>query len=132
VKPSRQGKKDGNNSSAFARKKKRQLAIHVQDVREKAFERIMKEISSQKLDGLKDLDKQGADAKTKLQGAKKRAADQRARQHALDEKIDSLASRFVTHGEFSHGKTKDEAALRYTSEAAELMALASEGHRTYE
>lgn len=131
MKPSRQGKKDRTISSAFAREKI-QLAIHVQDVREKAFERIMKETSSQKLDGLKDLDKQGADAKTELQGAKKRPADQRARQHALDEKIDRLASRFVLHGELRPGKAKDEAALRYTSEAAELMALASEGHRTYE
>jgi hypothetical protein len=83
-----------NIASAVAREK-RQLAIDVQDMRDKSFARIMKETTSQKLDGLKDLAKQGAAARMALQGTKERAADLRARQHALNEKIDCLASRCV-------------------------------------
>jgi hypothetical protein len=124
-KAARQSKRDVSIASAVA-KEKRELAMEVQTMRDESFAAVMKDTTVRKLAGLKELAQQGADHKMKLQEAREHAASLRARQHALDEKVDRLAARYVTSGKFSPGKAQDVAEARYAAEAVELKAFAAE------
>jgi hypothetical protein len=99
----------------------------VQGICDKAFAGILKETTgwSERFSPAEGSCQDG------VTESKERAADLRALQHALDEKIDKLDSRYVSSGKSSPENAKDEAELRTKSEAAELRALASEVHKTY-
>jgi hypothetical protein len=114
----RQSKRDVSIAVA---KEKRELAMEIQTMRDESFAAVMKDTTVRKLAGLKELAQQGADHKMKLQQAREHAASLRARQHALDEKVDRLAARYVTSGKFSPGKAQDEAEARYAAEAVEPL-----------